>query len=106
MGPDSQKPVCTSKECGRIAGLFLQNLKDNVDPCDDFYEFACGNYPLFNVLQASKAFRHTIADTTVRLQKQLKSLLETKVETDKDPDWINTAKIYYQKCINESMCNE
>uniref|UniRef100_A0A0N5AXE2 Neprilysin n=1 Tax=Syphacia muris TaxID=451379 RepID=A0A0N5AXE2_9BILA len=92
--------VCTSKECVLIAGFFAGNLNDKIDPCEDFYEYACGNYGLDRYLSANKPLRHTLTDMQNRLNKQVKLLLESPIKRTDKP-WNRLAKRYYQQCIQE-----
>ncbi|VDK42045.1 unnamed protein product [Anisakis simplex] len=94
--------VCTSKECVLIAGFLAGNLNDKIDPCDDFYEFACGNYGLNRHLPASKPLRHTLSDMQTRLNKQVKKLLDSPI-TETDRKWDRLAKRYYKKCLQEEV---
>ncbi|CAI4227087.1 unnamed protein product [Auanema sp. JU1783] len=92
--------VCTSRECVLLSGFLAGNLNDKVDPCEDFYEFACGNYGLNRNLPANKPLRHTISDVQSRLNKQVKSILQLPVN-DHEAKWDKLAKKYYQKCLDE-----
>lgn len=35
---------CNSPACVKAAGSLLSSVDWNVDPCDDFYKFACGHW--------------------------------------------------------------
>ncbi|EGT58994.1 hypothetical protein CAEBREN_21284 [Caenorhabditis brenneri] len=92
--------VCTSRECVRLAGFLAENLNPKIDPCEDFYEFACGNYGLNKNLPANKPLRHTISDVQSRLNKQVKSMLQSPILPN-EKSWDKLAKGYYQKCLDE-----
>ena len=40
----SEPSVCKTEECVALSQAILRNMDDTVNPCDDFYKFACGGF--------------------------------------------------------------
>jgi hypothetical protein len=36
--------ICTTAACVQASSNFLSSINTDIDPCDDFYEFACGTW--------------------------------------------------------------
>lgn len=36
--------LCLTKECLRAASDLMYDMDESTDPCNDFYQFACGNW--------------------------------------------------------------
>jgi len=51
---DFDKNVCTSADCVEAAAEILNSIDPEIDPCEDFYGFACNgwiqNHPIPKVL--------------------------------------------------------
>ena len=97
---EDDTPVCGTAGCGKIAGYFLTNADFALDPCDDFYEFACGSYPLFNALPPNAALKHTISSTADSLMQKQRRLLSAPVGPD-EPHWRRLVKLFFQRCMDE-----
>ena len=44
----SSPQVCQSEACLDLAVQIKGAMDESVDPCEDFYNFTCGNWPFFN----------------------------------------------------------
>lgn len=43
-GARGEKDVCNSTVCRKAAQAIIDTMDSRVDPCEDFYEFACGKF--------------------------------------------------------------
>uniref|UniRef100_A0A8C6BT79 Membrane metalloendopeptidase like 1 n=1 Tax=Monodon monoceros TaxID=40151 RepID=A0A8C6BT79_MONMO len=101
---DVQKPrdtseTCTTPGCVMAAARILQNMDPSKEPCDDFYQYACGGW-----------LRHVTPETSSRysvfdiLRDELEIILKGVLEnsTTKDRPAVQKAKMLYRSCMNES----
>lgn len=84
------------------AEFFKKYMNPTVDPCDDFYQFVCGNY-LKNVpIPQDKGVIthfHTIGD---KIRNQLISQLKSTIKPF-DLKAFKNVKTHYQDCLNEGI---
>lgn len=73
----------------------------NVEPCDDFYNFACGNFIKSTNIPEDKVSINTFSEIGDKLQLQLKQLVsENRNENEKKP--FKLANFLYRACMNKS----
>ncbi|XP_072930429.1 neprilysin-2 [Epargyreus clarus] len=93
--------LCTSPGCIHTASKLLQNMDAKVDPCDDFYDFACGSFVQRTRIPDDKTSVNTFSIITDQLQEQIRSLLDEPV-TEDEPKPFVLAKTLFQACMNRT----
>lgn len=78
----------------------LNHIDKNMEPCNDFYRFACGSFVLNTNLDThgSRSVQDNMED---EIQSQIKALLESELKEGNFPAY-NVAKKFYRSCMNES----
>ena len=69
-GPVDDK-YCLTKECVTAAAEILNRMDRKVDPCHDFYNFACGGYIENNVIPDDKSRSSMFSELSDKLQEQV-----------------------------------
>ncbi|KAH8310551.1 hypothetical protein KR044_001900, partial [Drosophila immigrans] len=93
--------VCNTKQCRDTASEVLSKIKTEVNPCDNFYEFACGTYMDKEIIPDDKTAIGTFSATYDKLQKQLKDII-TADQPDTEPKHFRQANLYYKACMNKT----
>ncbi|XP_061114029.1 membrane metallo-endopeptidase-like 1 [Conger conger] len=96
--------VCTTSGCVTAAARLLQNMDPAVEPCQNFYQYACGGWLDRHVIPET-SFRYSVFDILRdELEIILKGVLETKNEQDREA--FSKAKTLYNSCMNESLIEQ
>ncbi|OWR48508.1 zinc metalloprotease [Danaus plexippus plexippus] len=93
--------LCTSPGCIHTASKLLINMDDKTDPCDDFYDFACGSFVKNTRIPDDKTSVNTFSIITDQLQEQIRALLDEPI-SENEPRPFVLAKTLYQACMNRT----
>ena len=74
--PGSAQGLCESAACVSVANSLLSNMNRSVDPCEDFYEYACGGWMASHVIPEDKTSLSTFSLLRDQNQQVLRRLLE------------------------------
>jgi neprilysin len=97
--------VCLTEECLNTASKMLDSLDLSVEPCDDFYNFACGKFVEETNIPDDKVVVNTFSIIGDEMQEQMLTLVG-----DLDPEFelesLQLAKELFAACMNKKMIDE
>ncbi|RNA08871.1 neprilysin [Brachionus plicatilis] len=97
------KEICTTQACIKAAAMIINNMNFSADPCEDFFEFTCGNFVHKTRLEDQQIGLSTFQIIDKQLGQSLSDVL-TLPESDQDIRPVKDAKRLMQSCLNEK-CN-
>ncbi|KAK4879927.1 hypothetical protein RN001_008073 [Aquatica leii] len=91
--------VCLTPGCIDLSSKILQSMDMNVNPCTDFYNFACGNFMKNTYLHADQYLANSFQDIQIIVYQQIKNILENSLDADELQPFA-IAKQFYKLCMN------
>jgi endothelin-converting enzyme/putative endopeptidase len=85
------------------SGLDLSAIDKTVDPCDDFYQYACGGWLKANPIPPEEAAWGRFDVLAENNQKILRSILEESAAHPASSPVARQVGDFYQSCINEDV---
>lgn len=91
--------LCMTKGCVKTSAQILDLIDDNVDPCDNFYEFACGKFLRNTLIPDDKIAVMSFTHVQDKVQDQVRLVLnERSLPNESNP--FTLAKILYAACMD------
>lgn len=72
-----------------------------VEPCDDFYKFACGGFLESTIIPDDKTSVNAFSNIVDDLEEQLRTSIEEE-SLPNEPRPFRLAKDFYKACMNKS----
>jgi len=96
----SNNDYCFTKGCIQTAADLLDKLDETANPCDDFYQFACGSFIEETVIPDDRTRTSMFSILGDKLDVQVRGLLEGEIKPN-DPKPFQMAKSVFQSCMDK-----
>uniref|UniRef100_A0A4W2DV43 Endothelin-converting enzyme 1 n=1 Tax=Bos indicus x Bos taurus TaxID=30522 RepID=A0A4W2DV43_BOBOX len=96
--------VCLSEACISVTSSILSSMDPTVDPCQDFFTYACGGWIKSNPVPDGHSRWGTFSNLWEHNQAIIKHLLENSTASVSEAE--RKAQVYYRACMNETRIEE
>ena len=101
----SKEAYCLSPGCVKAAATLINMIDQTQDPCNDFYEFACGNLIKQTTIPDHKIYQGSWSDMEDELNQRLRKLFEAEAEAD-EPLIFSSVRKLYSSCMDQDLLEE
>lgn len=100
----SRAEVCLTADCVDVSAYILRKMNQSVDPCTDFYTYACGGWESTTFIPPNLAKYSTFAEVNTNNAAVIKRMLDDKSTVFKghNSSSVGKLKTYYRTCMNVS----
>lgn len=97
--------MCETRGCVNAASKMIGKLDEMIDPCENFYKFACANYIRETDIPDDKVIVDPFAIVRDLVQEQLKTILSEPVQLNESKPF-TLAKKFNAACLNQTRLEE
>lgn len=99
LGATTLDAKCLTLPCQQEAEAVLSSMDKRANPCEDFYEFACGNFEKTHPIPKGKLIWENFLILQEVMDKRSRAILSEAV-TPQDPAAVIKAKNMYAACMD------
>lgn len=96
------KEICETVGCLKAALQVMSYLNESVDPCENFYEFACGTFLKNTIIPQDEDAVDAYSDIENMVKEQIRTILDEPLQPD-EPKAFRLAKNFNLACLNETI---
>lgn len=97
--------TCATLGCMRASTKIMGTMDPTVNPCDNFYNFACGGYLNSTFIEYDKSLVSGFSKISDQIQTQLQVILNEDAHVNQSKPF-SLAKKLYKSCMNLTKLEE
>jgi len=97
---------CNSGGCMQAASALRQNMNESIDPCEDFFQYSCGNWITNNPILPSENRISTFGNLYKRNSEKLLLLLMKTGDNLPTSHAVQKVKAYFKSCMKEDESDD
>ncbi|XP_076451520.1 endothelin-converting enzyme 2-like isoform X2 [Babylonia areolata] len=101
---EQKEHVCSTSSCIHTASYISSTMDTSVNPCDDFFQFACGQYAKNNPSTIDMPWVNHFNKLRAEVKKEVRDLLETQNANSSDS--IQKAQAFYTSCLQTDAIDQ
>ncbi|CAF1059202.1 unnamed protein product [Adineta steineri] len=96
---ENTSDLCLTPYCIKAANYLLESIDETINPCENFYEFACGKYIKNAIISSESSEQSIMSQISKKLRYTVADLLSSN--RTKKSKAITNARRLYSSCIDE-----
>lgn len=97
----TDEDVCMTSGCITAASRILNAIDTSTEPCNDFYQFACGNFIKNTFIPDDKLIVDTFTDLADYIDIQLRTIIEDEIDANESRVF-KLVKELHRSCMNRT----
>lgn len=103
-GEKYRQVICETEACHNVSKYVKSCMDEKIDPCNDFFNYACGGWIKKNPIPKTSSSFSTFSKLNQQIEKILRKILET--DGSADTKVLRKVKSFYKSCMNMRMINK
>jgi len=99
-GKSHQEDVCLTPECAVAAASIIQAMDITADPCEDFFQFACGGWVESNVIPDGRNKWGRFYELRDQVDNDLKAIVSQSPQEPSESDAVKSLRRMFKGCMD------
>ncbi|KAI6194124.1 Neprilysin-1 [Aphelenchoides besseyi] len=88
----------------KASEILQESLNESVDPCTDFFQYACGGWIAKNPIPKDRSYYDRYTKLSESVNREIKALYDEDIQTNSTA--IKKLKQFYSACMNTEVLND